>query len=97
MRDDAVCIVGVGESDDIGSTPHCSGLALQAQASRNALADAGLKRSDIDGLLTQTGGRMPPITFSIQCTRDITPSYRPKLLCLLDRPRCAGDDSEESG
>src|SRR4029079_7787435 len=23
---------------------------------------------------------------SIQCTRDITPSYRPKLLCLLDRP-----------
>jgi acetyl-CoA acetyltransferase len=64
MRDDAVCIVGVGESDDIGSTPHRSGLALQAQASRNALADAGLKRSDIDGLLTQTGGRMPPITFA---------------------------------
>jgi hypothetical protein len=64
MRDDAVCIVGVGESDDIGSTPSRSGLALQAQASRNALADAGLNRSDIDGLLTQTGGRMPPITFA---------------------------------
>jgi acetyl-CoA acetyltransferase len=64
MQGDAICIVGVGESDDIGSTPHRSGLALQAQASRNALADAGLKNSDIDGLLTQTGGRMPPITFA---------------------------------
>jgi acetyl-CoA acetyltransferase len=64
MRDDAVCIVGVGESDDIGSTPSRSGLALQAQASRNAVADAGLQSSDIDGLLTQTGGRMPPITFA---------------------------------
>jgi acetyl-CoA acetyltransferase len=64
MRSDAICIVGVGESDDIGSTPHRSGLALQAQASRNALADAGLKNSDITGLLTQTGGRMAPITFA---------------------------------
>ena len=64
MHDNAICIVGVGESDDIGSTPHRSGLALQAQASRNALADAGLKNSDIDGLLTQTGGRMAPITFA---------------------------------
>jgi acetyl-CoA acetyltransferase len=64
MRGDAICIVGVGESDDIGSTPHRSGLALQAQASRHALADAGLNNSDIDGLLTQTGGRMAPITFA---------------------------------
>ena len=64
MHDNAICIVGVGELDDIGSTPHRSGLALQAQASRNALADAGLKNSDIDGLLTQTGGRMAPITFA---------------------------------
>jgi acetyl-CoA acetyltransferase len=64
MRGDAICIVGVGESDDIGSTPHRSGLGLQAQASKNALADAGLKNTDIDGLLTQTGGRMAPITFA---------------------------------
>jgi acetyl-CoA acetyltransferase len=64
MRDDAICIIGVGESDDIGNTPNRSGLALQAQAARNALADAGLKKSDIDGLITQTGGRMPPITFA---------------------------------
>jgi acetyl-CoA acetyltransferase len=64
MRDDAICIIGVGESDDIGSTPHRSALALQAQAAKRALADAGLKKSEIDGLIAQTGGRMPPITFA---------------------------------
>lgn len=64
MRSDAICIVGVGESDDIGNTPNRSGLELQAQAAKNALADAGLKKGDIDGLITQTGGRMAPITFA---------------------------------
>ncbi|HXX85403.1 MAG TPA: thiolase family protein [Casimicrobiaceae bacterium] len=44
-------IVGVGESD-IGKVPNLSGLGLNAQASKRALADAGLKVSDIDGLLT---------------------------------------------
>jgi acetyl-CoA acetyltransferase len=46
-----VAIVGVGESD-IGKVPHLSGLGLNAQASKRALDDAGLKPSDIDGLLT---------------------------------------------
>lgn len=64
MRDDAICIVGVGDSDDYGNTPNRSSLALQAQAAKNALADCGLQRRDIDGLITQTGGRMPPITFA---------------------------------
>ena len=58
MTSPPVCIVGVGESTDIGSTPHCSALELQAQASRAALRDAGLARHDIDGLITQTGGRL---------------------------------------
>lgn len=64
MRDGAICIVGVGDSDDFGNTPNRSGLALQAQAAKNALADCGLRKSDIDGLITQTGGRMPPVTFA---------------------------------
>ena len=64
MTSPKICIVGVGESDDIGNTPHRSALALQAQASRNAMADAGLARHDIDGLITQTGGRMAAITFA---------------------------------
>lgn len=59
-----ICIVGVGESDDFGSTPHRSALDLQAQASRNALADAGLAKHAIDGLITQTGGRMAALNFS---------------------------------
>jgi acetyl-CoA acetyltransferase len=46
-----VAIVGVGESD-IGKVPHMSGLGLNAQAAKRALDDAGLKVSDIDGVLT---------------------------------------------
>ncbi len=46
-----VAIVGVGESD-IGKVPHMSGLGLNAQAAKRALDDAGLKVSDVDGLLT---------------------------------------------
>jgi len=46
-----VAIVGVGESE-IGKVPHMTGLGLNAQAARRALDDAGLKVSDIDGLLT---------------------------------------------
>jgi acetyl-CoA acetyltransferase len=50
LRNKAV-IVGVGESD-IGKLPHMTGLGLNAQAAKRALDDAGLKPSDIDGLLT---------------------------------------------
>jgi acetyl-CoA acetyltransferase len=46
-----VAIVGVGESE-IGKVPHMSGLGLNAQAAKRALDDAGLKVSDIDGVLT---------------------------------------------
>ena len=46
-----VAIVGVGESD-IGKVPHLSGLGLNAQACKRALDDAGLRPSDVDGLLT---------------------------------------------
>ena len=50
LRNKAV-IVGVGESD-IGKIPRMTGLGLNAQAAKRALDDAGLKASDIDGLLT---------------------------------------------
>lgn len=50
LRNRAV-IVGVGESD-IGRLPHMTGLGLNAQAARRAIADCGLKHTDIDGLLT---------------------------------------------
>jgi 3-oxoacyl-[acyl-carrier-protein] synthase III len=50
LRNRAV-IVGVGESD-IGKLPHMTGLGLNAQAAKRALDDAGMKPSELDGLLT---------------------------------------------
>lgn len=64
MALERISIVGVGESDDFGNTPNRSALALQAQAARNALNDAGIAASQIDGLITQTGGRMAALTFA---------------------------------
>ena len=45
-------IVGVAESDKIGKVPEISPLGHHAQAAHNALDDAGLKISDVDGLFT---------------------------------------------
>ncbi|MEW2357138.1 acetyl-CoA acetyltransferase [Spirillospora sp. NPDC029432] len=44
-------IVGVAESD-IGRTPHLTVLSQQALAARDALAEAGLDRADVDALFT---------------------------------------------
>ncbi len=48
----SVAIVGVAESDEIGTVPEKSALALHMEAARNALADAGLTKDDVDGFLT---------------------------------------------
>ena len=45
-------IVGVAESDEIGRVPNKSSLQHHAEAAYNALEDAGLKISDVDGLFT---------------------------------------------
>jgi acetyl-CoA acetyltransferase len=47
----AAVIAGVGESE-IGKVPGMTGLALNAQAARRALDDAGLTFADVDGLVT---------------------------------------------
>jgi acetyl-CoA acetyltransferase len=47
-----VAIVGVAESDRIGRVPDVPAILLHAQAARTALAEAGLKREDVDGLFT---------------------------------------------
>jgi acetyl-CoA acetyltransferase len=47
-----VCIVGVDESDEIGTLPQKSQLTLHLEAIHNATRDAGLKISDIDGIFT---------------------------------------------
>src|SRR5213078_166166 len=48
----SVCIVGVDESDEIGSLPGKSQLTLHLEAIANAVQDAGLKISDVDGVFT---------------------------------------------
>ena len=48
----SVAIVGVAESDEIGLVPNKSALTLHMEATRNAIADAGLTVGDIDGFLT---------------------------------------------
>ncbi|MGE0823427.1 MAG: acetyl-CoA acetyltransferase [Candidatus Binatia bacterium] len=45
-------IVGVAESDEMGTLPHKSALQLHAEAARNAIADAGLTKNDVDGIFS---------------------------------------------
>jgi len=53
-----VCIVGVDESDQIGTLPGKSQLSLHLEAITNALRDAGLRVKDVDGIFT--AGQHPP-------------------------------------
>src|ERR1700730_15125050 len=55
-----VAVAGVALSD-VGSTPSKTSYGLIAQASRRAVADAGLRPADIDGLCTTSTGIMAPI------------------------------------
>ena len=51
-REREIAIVGVAESDVMGTVPNKSSLQHHAEAAHNALEDAGLSKSDVDGLLT---------------------------------------------
>ena len=50
---DGYAIVGIGQSP-IGKVPELSDYGLQLTAVKNALDDAGLKKQDIDGLITHS-------------------------------------------
>ena len=51
-RERDIAIVGVAESDVMGTTPNKSSLQHHGEAAANALEDAGLSKNDVDGLLT---------------------------------------------
>ncbi len=51
-REREIAIVGVAESDVMGTVPDKSSLQHHAEAAYNALADAGLEKNDINGLMT---------------------------------------------
>ena len=56
----AAAIVGAGESDEIGFIEGRSSLQLHAEAVRNAVADAGVRWEEIDGIFATGGsGRFP--------------------------------------
>src|SRR5580698_8508893 len=52
MKQKSVAVVGAAETTKMGVIPDLSVLGLHADAALNALADCGLKPSDIDGVAT---------------------------------------------
>jgi acetyl-CoA acetyltransferase len=52
MRQKTVAVVGAAETTKLGLIPELSQIGLHADAALNALADCGLKISDIDGIAT---------------------------------------------
>lgn len=52
MKPKSVAIVGAAETTELGVIPTMSQIQLHADAALNALADCGLKPSDIDGVAT---------------------------------------------
>ena len=58
-REREIAIVGVAESDEMGTVPNKSSLQHHAEAAHNALADAGLSKSDVDGVLPPDFPRWP--------------------------------------
>jgi acetyl-CoA acetyltransferase len=65
-----VAIVGAAETTELGSIPDMAQIELHCDAALNAMADAGLKPSDIDGVAT--AGESPT---SIAYHLGITPKY----------------------
>ena len=58
MKRNSVAVVGAAETTKLGLIPDLSVIGLHADAALNAMADAGLKPSDIDGIAT--AGEYPP-------------------------------------
>lgn len=65
-----VVVVGAAETTELGKIPDMSQQMLHADAALNAMADAGLKASDIDGIAT-AGDRPTDLAFYL----GITPNW----------------------
>src|SRR5579859_6100833 len=52
MKRKSIAVVGAAETTQMGKIPDVSVIGLHADAALNALADCGLKPSDIDGVAT---------------------------------------------
>jgi acetyl-CoA acetyltransferase len=69
-----VAIVGADESDEIGIVPHKSTLQLHAEAARNALEDAGIALSEVDGIFSAGAAGWSP-TLQLAEYFGIQPKY----------------------
>ena len=69
-----VAIVGADESDEIGIVPHKSTLQLHAEAARNALEDAGIALSEVDGIFSAGAAGWSP-TLQLAEYLGIQPKY----------------------
>jgi acetyl-CoA acetyltransferase len=70
----AVALVGADESDEIGIIPHKSTLQLHAEAARNALEDAGIALSEVDGIFSAGAAGWSP-TLQLAEYLGIQPKY----------------------
>lgn len=70
MKQNSVAVVGAAETTRLGKIPDMSVIQLHADAALNAMADAGLKPSDIDGIAT--AGESP---VALAQYLGITPKY----------------------
>jgi acetyl-CoA acetyltransferase len=79
LRDKAA-IVGIGYTPQ-GKIPGRSSLSFHLEAGRNAMVDAGLKASDIDGLLIQPPMGDPSVTAPLVAQHL---GIRPRFLAMVD-------------
>src|SRR6267154_4980803 len=70
MHNGNVAVIGAAETTGLGTLPGMSMIELHAQAARNALADAGLTPSDIDGIATAG-----PLPMEVSHHLGITPRW----------------------
>src|SRR6267154_5730489 len=70
MHNGNVAVIGAAETTGLGTLPGMSMFELHAEAARNAMADAGLTPSDIDGIATAG-----PLPMEISHHLGITPRW----------------------
>jgi acetyl-CoA acetyltransferase len=70
VKPKSIAVVGAAETTKLGKVPELSTIGLHADAALNAMADAGLKPSDIDGVATAGIG-----TMDLAHYLGITPTY----------------------
>ena len=92
MKPKSIAIVGAAETTELGVIPDISQIQLHADAALNAMADAGLKPSDIDGVAT-AGETPTTIAHYLGLTPEMGRRHRGRRLLVHDPrpPRRGGD------